>query len=229
MAERIFYHLTAKRNLASIMKSGLMPRRGPRARSHLKGEERKAVYLFLEMWNALHALDNMYGDEFDEELVLLQVRLEGNVVQVEEDQGQAVRTSLVPPAALSVAADGLWSETFLDSRQAEHGQVSRLQYHVTPRRNLKRILKEGLRVRQGMRSRKMAEGRGIFLFATRQAAETGAANWLGDEFADGTRLALLKVLVPQEAAIAFDPAVGYESCIDSDVPPDHVQVVSEDF
>jgi hypothetical protein len=181
------------------------------------------------MWNALQALDDMYGDEFEEELVLLQVRLQDEMAQVEEAEGQAFSVAKIAPEALEVVTANLWGETHLGSQASQAGLVSRLQYHVTPSRNLKRIREKGLMARQGARSRKLQEGKGIFLFVTRQAAEDAAANWLGDEFAEGTKLALLKVLVPQAAEIAFDVAVGYESRIDADVPACNVQVVSDNF
>jgi hypothetical protein len=229
MAERDFYHLTTKRNLASILKSGLIPRRGPRSRGHRQDEAREAVYLFLEMWNALQVLDDMYGDKFAEELVLLRVRLEESRVQMEGAEGQAVSLTKVPPSALEVVTVGLWGESYLGEQEKLAGEASRLRYHVTPARNLKRIFKEGLRARRGARSRKLQEGKAIFLFPTRQAAEEAAANWLGDEFAEGTRLALLKVLVPSDAEIVFDPGVGYESLVTTDVGAENLSVVSDNF
>lgn len=102
-------------------------------------------------------------------------------------------------------------------------------YHVTPSRNLKKIAREGLRVRQGARSRKLGEGKGIFLFPTRLMAEEATANWLGDEFADGTKLALLKVVVPEGVEVVHDESVGYESRVETDVPKENVYVLSEDF
>jgi RNA:NAD 2'-phosphotransferase (TPT1/KptA family) len=231
MAERTFYHLTTNRNLASILHSGLQPRRGPRSRQYWKGEKRQAVYFFLEMWDALRALDDMYGDEFGEEMVLLRVRLDEEAITIEEDENQAITMQVVAPEQIEVVARGLLGESWLQEQHDLRTQVqlSRLQYHVTPSRNLKKIAREGLRARRGARSVKLGEGKGIFLFTTRMAATEAAGNWLGDEFAEGTKLALLQVLVPEGVEILFDPAVGYESRIEGDVNAEYVQVVNADF
>jgi hypothetical protein len=109
------------------------------------------------------------------------------------------------------------------------GMEERAFYHVTPSRNLKRIAREGLRARRGARSRKLGEDKGVFLFPTQEEAETATANWLGDEFAEGTRLALLKVLIPKGVEVVVDPVVGYEGMVRSDVGAEYVEVVSADF
>ena len=59
------YHVTLTRNVARIMREGLLPRRGSRSRR--LGESREAVYLFKGREAAADGLANWLGDELPED------------------------------------------------------------------------------------------------------------------------------------------------------------------
>ena len=106
--------------------------------------------------------------------------------------------------------------------------AERILYHVTPARNIARIMRDGLIPKIGPRSRKLKEPvAGIYLFHSIVEAEDGAANWLGDEFGDETRLALLAVKVPDDAQSV--EGAGFETVLTTAVPPQNITIVSRDF
>jgi pyrimidine deaminase RibD-like protein len=71
--------------------------------------------------------------------------------------------------------------------------VSNFVYHVTPTKNLKSIVKQGLVPTIGDRSSQIAgEKSGIYVFPDRASAEDAVMNWLGDEF-DDEPLTMLKI------------------------------------
>lgn len=101
-------------------------------------------------------------------------------------------------------------------------------YHVTPVRNLPKIMQQGLIPRIGARARLLKEPvKAIYLFHSQEEAEDGVANWLGDEFGESTRLALLAVRVPADAARA--EGAGYETVLTEPVPPDRITIITKDF
>lgn len=70
-----FYHVTPSENTPNILKQGLIPQQGERAK--LIGEDEDGIYLFRDVISAKDALMNWLGDEFDEaqELDLLKIML----------------------------------------------------------------------------------------------------------------------------------------------------------
>jgi hypothetical protein len=65
------------------------------------------------------------------------------------------------------------------------------------------------------------------LFHSPEEAQDGVANWLGDEFGESTRLALLAVTVPSDAARST--GAGFETVLTEPVPPDRITIVSHDL
>ncbi len=102
-----------------------------------------------------------------------------------------------------------------------------MYYHVTPTENVPRIMSEGLTPQRGPRSKQMAD-HGIFLFKTMEDMEDALANWLGDEFEEDEPLTLLGVELPSDAEVAPE-AVGFEVNVLSPIPPDFIQIISEDI
>jgi len=101
-------------------------------------------------------------------------------------------------------------------------------YHITPTRNVPKIMQQGLIPRIGVRARKLNEPvKGIYLFHSKDEASDGVANWLGDEFGEDTRLALLAVRVPADATRSA--GAGFETILTEPVPPDRITIVSRDF
>ena len=101
-------------------------------------------------------------------------------------------------------------------------------YHITLTRNIARVMAEGLIPRKGTRSRKIKEGApAIYLFPTIEDAETAYGNWLGDEFADTTKLALLKVTVPHTVELHSD--VPFECHVYETIPPQCISIQTTDL
>lgn len=96
-------------------------------------------------------------------------------------------------------------------------------YHVTPTRNLKRILTNGLVPKIGPRSKAMGERhKATYLFKSQEHAHDGVANWLGDHFKDDTPLSLLKVKIPHDAHKG--QGADYEHVIHSHIPAHNIAV-----
>lgn len=70
-----FFHVTRKSDVGSIIKNGLIPQIGERAKKF--GENAPRIYLFGSRKDAENALCNWLGEEFNdgEELVILQIKL----------------------------------------------------------------------------------------------------------------------------------------------------------
>jgi hypothetical protein len=102
-----------------------------------------------------------------------------------------------------------------------------MYYHVTPTKNVPSIMSEGLKPQQGSRSERMTD-HGIFLFKDMEDMEDALVNWLGDEFEEDESLTLLGVELPLDADIAPE-AVGFEVNVLSPIPPQYIQIVSEDL
>ena len=101
-------------------------------------------------------------------------------------------------------------------------------YHVTPVRNLKSIMEQGLVPKVGSRSKKIGEGsEGIYLFYTLAGVEDALNGWLGLEFSSNARLALLRVKEPPNAKISY--GADYERIIASIIPPKNIEVLSRDL
>ena len=106
-------------------------------------------------------------------------------------------------------------------------EEDRVLYHVTPTRNLPKIMQQGLVPRIGARARRLGEPiKGIYLFRSESDAESGVMNWLGDEFGEA-RLALLAVKVPPGAAEAT--GAGYETVLTEPIAPDRITVLSRNY
>lgn len=82
--------------------------------------------------------------------------------------------------------------------------------------------------RAGDRSAVMEDPEGVYLFKTRQDAETAVANWLGDEFGEIENLALLEVTLPPNAKVLPSTA-DYEIIVASSIPPEYIELVTENF
>lgn len=100
--------------------------------------------------------------------------------------------------------------------------------HVTPTRNLGRILREGLLPARGPRSRAAHEPHpAIYCFCDRASLECGTAQWFFDLFDDRTRLALLRITVPRDIQLLSD--VAWERHILTPIPSAQVCILSRDY
>lgn len=102
-------------------------------------------------------------------------------------------------------------------------------YHVTAKRNLKKILKDGLVPKVGARSKKLRETPGVYFFTDLVEARDGVSNWLGDEFSDRTTLVCLKITPPKHIEFTLDPEICGHAISSERVPPEWISVESLNF
>jgi hypothetical protein len=101
-------------------------------------------------------------------------------------------------------------------------------YHVTPTRNLGRILRKGLLPRRGPRSRDAKERiPAIYCFPDQASMEEGSAQWFFDLFAEVTPLTLLGITVPADVHVKSD--VPWERHLLVPIPPNHLQVLDRNY
>lgn len=99
-----------------------------------------------------------------------------------------------------------------------------IAYHVTPTRNLRSIMKNGLRPQIGDRSSQLdGEVEGIFLFPSLSDVEAAVSSWLGDEFDEDEELSLLAVdITGLEDNIV--QGADYETIVNTTISPDRIKV-----
>lgn len=101
-------------------------------------------------------------------------------------------------------------------------------YHVTPARNIKSISANGLVPQKGRRSKKIGEeSDGIYLFYNLKEVEIAINGWLGLEFTESSRLALLRVIVPEGSGVRYGG--GYERIITTPIPAENIKVLTRDL
>ena len=101
-----------------------------------------------------------------------------------------------------------------------------IAYHVTPKRNLKYIMKEGLtpQIESNSSSYGETEER-LYFFPTVVDAEDAAMNWLGDQYEDEI-LALLEVDI---TGISMKKDVEWELYTNQPISPERIKVINTDF
>ena len=100
-------------------------------------------------------------------------------------------------------------------------------YHITPTRNLRNIMINGLIPKRGVRSRKLCEPEpAIYLFPSLDDVQDAINGWLGNEFSDDARLALLAVSIPANANV--QSGVEYERTVNVPIAAENIRVLSRD-
>lgn len=99
--------------------------------------------------------------------------------------------------------------------------INKIAYHITPTKNLKRIMSVGLNPKLGKRSKKIAgEQAGIYLFPDKDSAEDALMNWLGDEFDEDEELTLLSVNID---GLKTASGAGYEIIVKDIIDPSRIK------
>ena len=101
-------------------------------------------------------------------------------------------------------------------------------YHVTPLANWKSIQATGLRPATGSRSNQIGEPLAIFLFNSLTSLENALMNWLGEEFDENEKLAILAVNLPSNFPGLQPGEAGYEWLCTTPIPPEHIALASID-
>lgn len=101
-----------------------------------------------------------------------------------------------------------------------------IAYHVTPARNVRYIMKDGLVPQIGSNSSSYGETEErLYFFPTIEDAEEAAMNWLGDQYEDEI-LSLLEVDI---AGISMKKDVDWELYTNQSIPPERIKVINTDF
>lgn len=99
---KIVYHVTPMDNVGTILENGLEPRIGER--SLQRGEETPRVYLFPQREDVETALMNWLGDEFEDELAIVEVDLAG--YRYSHDVGYEISVEeVIKPSAIMAVYD----------------------------------------------------------------------------------------------------------------------------
>lgn len=101
---------------------------------------------------------------------------------------------------------------------------SRCFFHVTPMENVQNIMERGLVPQIGERSGAQGEeAPAIYLFPTKDDVDNALSNWLGEWFEDAygpdVELAIIKVSLPKDIFVHYDPSVAYECYVTEPIPP----------
>lgn len=105
----MYYHVTAKTSLPSILKLGLEPRIGER--SLRLGETEKAVYCFRDKASVEDALMGWMADVFDEDEELVILELDFDAGKVAESAGfELAILETIPPSAIKALYDEEWNK-----------------------------------------------------------------------------------------------------------------------
>ena len=107
---------------------------------------------------------------------------------------------------------------FDDLKNKEHRY-----FHVTPKKNLSAIQKEGLLAQIGDRSQEAKEdAEAVFLFPSKEDMDNALLNWLGQAFEEEDELIILQIDLPAVAR-----AVGYQETFSVDSVEQLAQAVRE--
>lgn len=99
-------------------------------------------------------------------------------------------------------------------------------FHVTPAKNVKWIMQDGLVPQIGSASSSYGEEEErLYLFPTKTDAEDAVMNWLGDQY-ESEILALLQVDI---TGISIKKDVDWEYYTNESISPDRIKVLSMDM
>lgn len=99
-------------------------------------------------------------------------------------------------------------------------------YHVTPAKNVRWIMKDGLVPQIGPASSTYGESeKRLYLFPSKDDADDATMNWLGDQYEDEI-LALLQVDI---TGIPLKKDVDWEYYTDTPISSDRIKVLSTDY
>lgn len=90
------YHITLFSNWPNIKQHGLIPQIGPN--SQALGETKPAIYLFPDLKSSNNALDNWFGDLYndDQDLIRLTINCPNNLIQKSDAEYERVSYQTIP-------------------------------------------------------------------------------------------------------------------------------------
>lgn len=117
---------------------------------------------------------------------------------------------------------------FDDLKNKEHRY-----FHVTPRKNLSAIQKEGLLAQIGDRSQEAKEeAEAVFLFPSKEDMDNALLNWLGEAFEEEDELIILQIDLPADFPVKRDEdsngELMYEAYSYKNVPPEYISAIYDE-
>lgn len=106
-------------------------------------------------------------------------------------------------------------------------------FHVTPRKNLSAIQKEGLLARIGDRSQEAKEDvEAVFLFPSKEDMDNALLNWLGEAFEEEDELIVLQIDLPADFPVKRDADSNgdlmYEAYSYKNIPPEYISAIYDE-
>ena len=131
----------------------------------------------------------------------------------------------IPPQA---RADGKIAESLMQEWKQflNEDTTDNIFYHVTPAKNVKWIMEEGLTPSTGSASSSYGETEErVYLFPTMDDVQDAVSNWLGDQYEDDI-MALLQV---DASGINLKSDVEWEYYTNQMIPPNKIKILSMDI
>jgi len=100
-------------------------------------------------------------------------------------------------------------------------------YHITLKKKLNSIMKNGLIPQIGPRSKWAEDEFGIFLFPSIDDMNNALDQWFGDLFLENTILMSLEITIPDDFPI-FDSIVEYEKISKIVIPPEYIRYIQDE-
>ena len=107
----IVYHVTSERNLSSILKDGLIPQIGERAKE--AEETMPAVYLFPDKDSYDTALAGWLGEFYEDDtisLVILELHVPAEMIQEQPWEYECMAYECIPPEYISNIYDEMYHD-----------------------------------------------------------------------------------------------------------------------
>ncbi len=106
-------------------------------------------------------------------------------------------------------------------------------FHVTPRKNLSAIQKEGLLAQIGDRSQEAKEeAEAVFLFPSKEDMDNALLNWLGEAFEEEDELIILQIDLPADFPVKRDAdsngELMYEAYSYKNIPPEYISAIYDE-
>lgn len=101
-----------------------------------------------------------------------------------------------------------------------------MYFHVTKRKNLEKIMKEGLIPQIGKNSMCCESKPYVFLFVDEESMNIALSSWFGELFDEEEELVSLKVNLPDNWELISD--VEYEIASGDVIPPEYISYYKEE-
>jgi hypothetical protein len=216
------YHGTCPENATHLVKSGWNPNF-----SIVGANMGQSRYLYL----TTHKEDALWFSNEKGCNTVVEVRVPVSYLRVDPEDGVAdtVEKELNNDKGIPgkvVLFKPLTAEHFTLDQLTESSTTVKVGYHVTPTRNVKYIIKNGLIPQIGSNSSSYGETEErLYFFPSVSDAENSAMTWLGDQYEDE----IISLLAVDLTGIPMKKDVEWEFYTNQAIPPERIKVLNTDF